>query len=414
MQILNRIVTTLSRTKLICSYNSKANKFLKPDATLIGCFNENEQQYDWETTKDESGRTKVHIIKPSLRQFYYYAKKHLTSEERIMANTTERDFRNNKRILVSDNLSGVYGPGDLFETDEQEFGVRIVSEEDRSIEIGRPILYLMIDVYSRKIMGFSVGFVNNGINGAKNCLLSLSDDKVALCQKYGITIKPELWSSGYLPARLRTDYGAEYLSKEMARVCAELGINHELVPPATGSLKGLVEGTFHSSSAPTKFLYTKHGGITGRKEDDPSKDAILTMNEFEEIIIRTIVMHNNLYWDNYPIDICVLDMPILDTRQGKDLMGTFVADLVLQVLSFGAQNERENIRKRQEQGIAAARQRGVHLGRLVIAAPDNFGEMVKKWEKRQLSLGQILKECNMSEATFYRRLRELRLLSNKK
>ena len=114
------------------------------------------------------------------------------------------------------------------------------------------------------------------------------------------------------------------------------------------------------------------------------------------------------------IDICVLDMPILDTRQGKDLMGTFVADLVLQVLSFGAQNERENIRKRQEQGIAAARQRGVHLGRPVIAAPDNFGEMVKKWEKRQLSLGQILKECNMSEATFYRRLRELRLLNNKK
>lgn len=110
------------------------------------------------------------------------------------------------------------------------------------------------------------------------------------------------------------------------------------------------------------------------------------------------------------IDICVLDMPILDTRQGKDLMGTFVADLVLQVLSFGAQNERENIRKRQEQGIAAARQRGVHMGRPVIAAPDNFGELVKKWEKKQLSLEQILKECNMSEATFYRRLREMRLL----
>ena len=110
------------------------------------------------------------------------------------------------------------------------------------------------------------------------------------------------------------------------------------------------------------------------------------------------------------IDICVLDMPILDARQGKDLMGTFVADL----LSFGAQNERENIWKRQEQGIAATRQRGVHLGSPVIAAPDNFGEMVNKWEKKQLSLEQILKECNMSEATFYRRLRELRLLNNKK
>ncbi len=103
-------------------------------------------------------------------------------------------------------------------------------------------------------------------------------------------------------------------------------------------------------------------------------------------------------------------MPILDTRQGRDLMGTFVADLVLQVLSFGAQNERENIRKRQEQGVAAARQRGVHLGRPVIAAPENFGELVKKWEKKQLSLKQILKDCHMSEATFYRRLREMRLM----
>ena len=113
------------------------------------------------------------------------------------------------------------------------------------------------------------------------------------------------------------------------------------------------------------------------------------------------------------IDICVLDMPVLDTRQGKDLMGTFVADLVLQVLSFGAQNERENIRKRQEQGIAAARMRGVHLGRPVKTVPDDFGDMVKRWEKKQLVLSSILKDCNMSEATFYRRLREYRLLQSK-
>ena len=110
------------------------------------------------------------------------------------------------------------------------------------------------------------------------------------------------------------------------------------------------------------------------------------------------------------VDICVLDMPLLDTRQGKDLMGTFVADLVLHVLSFGAQNERENIRKRQEQGIAAARMRGVHLGRPVKTVPDNFGQMVKQWEKKQLSLESILRHCNMSEATFYRRLREYRLM----
>ena len=84
-------------------------------------------------------------------------------------------------------------------------------------------------------------------------------------------------------------------------------------------------------------------------------------------------------------DICVLDMPLLDTRQGKDLMGTFIADLVLQILSFVAQSERENIKKRQEQGIAAAKAKGVRFGRPEIPLPDNFGKLVKDWEKKRIS-----------------------------
>ena len=78
------------------------------------------------------------------------------------------------------------------------------------------------------------------------------------------------------------------------------------------------------------------------------------------------------------VDIVVLDMPLLDTRQGKDLMGTFIADLVLQILSFVAQSERENIRKRQAEGIAAAKAKGVRFGRPEIAMPDNFGEIVRR------------------------------------
>ena len=113
------------------------------------------------------------------------------------------------------------------------------------------------------------------------------------------------------------------------------------------------------------------------------------------------------------VDICVIDMPILDTRQGKDLMGTFVADLVLQVLSFVAQSERENIRKRQEQGIAAAKARGVHMGRPVKSVPEDFDKLVMEWEKKKLALNELLKICNISEATFYRRLREHKLLANK-
>lgn len=116
------------------------------------------------------------------------------------------------------------------------------------------------------------------------------------------------------------------------------------------------------------------------------------------------------------VDICVLDMPLLDTRQGKDLMGTFIADLVLQILSFVAQSERENIRKRQEQGIAAAKARGVRFGRPEVPVPENFGEIIRAWEKGEISFDDTIKQCGMAEATFYRRLREYRLLNrtNKK
>lgn len=109
------------------------------------------------------------------------------------------------------------------------------------------------------------------------------------------------------------------------------------------------------------------------------------------------------------IDICVLDMPLLDTRQGKDLMGTFIADLVLQILSFVAQSERENIRKRQTEGIAAAKARGVVFGRPAKTPPDDFAEIVSAWESGRQTFQEALERCGMSESTFYRRLREYRL-----
>lgn len=106
------------------------------------------------------------------------------------------------------------------------------------------------------------------------------------------------------------------------------------------------------------------------------------------------------------IDICVIDMPLLDTRQGKDLMGTFIADLVLQILSFVAQNERENIRKRQAQGIAAAKKRGIKFGRPEINIPKDFESIISLKNNREIKTKEALKLCNMSRSTFYRKLKE--------
>jgi len=108
------------------------------------------------------------------------------------------------------------------------------------------------------------------------------------------------------------------------------------------------------------------------------------------------------------VDIVVLDMPLLDTRQGKDLMGTFIADLVLQILSFVAQNERETIRKRQAEGIAAAKARGVHMGRPVKKPPENFGQLVGRWERGDIPLAELLTETGFCRATFFNKLLEYR------
>jgi DNA invertase Pin-like site-specific DNA recombinase len=100
------------------------------------------------------------------------------------------------------------------------------------------------------------------------------------------------------------------------------------------------------------------------------------------------------------IDIVVLDMPLLDTRRGKDLMGTFLSDIVLQVLSFVAENERANIHQRQAEGIAAAKARGVRFGRPVKPLPDNFHSVYKEWKTGKITGLAAAKACNMPMSTF--------------
>ena len=107
------------------------------------------------------------------------------------------------------------------------------------------------------------------------------------------------------------------------------------------------------------------------------------------------------------IDIVVLDMPLLDTRRGKDLMGTFLSDIVLQVLSFVAENERTTIRQRQAEGIAAAKAKGVKFGRPAIPLPDNFIMVYEAWQAKQITLREAANACDMPIGTFYGKAKNL-------
>ena len=141
------------------------------------------------------------------------------------------------------------------------------------------------------------------------------------------------------------------------------------------------------------------------------QELIRTMRPGDVLVVKSIDRLGRNYADvqqqwrvltkEKKVDICVLDMPLLDTRQGKDLMGTFIADLVLQILSFVAQSERENIRRRQAQGIAAAMARGVKFGRPALPLPENFYEIHRAWRAKEIPLKQAAAACGMPVGTFY-------------
>lgn len=158
---------------------------------------------------------------------------------------------------------------------------------------------------------------------------------------------------------------------------------------------------------------------SGKHFDRPAYQELLTKLKKGDLLYvlsidrlgrnyREIQMQWQLLTREKEIDICVIDMPLLDTRMNKDLMGTFIADLTLQILSFVAESERVSIHERQRQGIRAAKAKGVQFGRPKIKLSQDFEKLVADWRSKQISLSELLDTCQMSQATFYRRLKELK------
>ena len=178
---------------------------------------------------------------------------------------------------------------------------------------------------------------------------------------------------------------------------------------ALGEVGVLRENLFVDKQSGKDFERPRYQELVGllRRDDLLYVQSIdLLGRNYEEILNQWRVLTKEI-----GVDIVVFDMELLDTRKYKDLMGTFIADIVLQVLSFVAQNEHENIRKRQAEGIKSAKLRGVKFGRPRKPMPDNFGDLVHRWKRRQIKTETLLKLCNISRATLYNKLREHELLN---
>lgn len=239
--------------------------------------------------------------RPTYRQFRYYCNKIIDKDEERIAKTSKQEQRNNERLLLSDATFDADGPMSIVEIDECETDVTLVSEDDHSVVIGRPIIYTMIDVYSRIIVAVSASYENNSIRGVTNCFLNLIDNKAELCKEYNLNISADIWPSHFLPQRLRSDYGSEYISYELERICRELNIQKENVSPGTGSLKGLVEQSFHQFHSTNKWLFENNGLIEKRFDSKHQETACMTLKDFKELLYLSVISHNSQYMKEYPL-----------------------------------------------------------------------------------------------------------------
>lgn len=165
----------------------------------------------------------------------------------------------------------------------------------------------------------------------------------------------------------------------------------------------------HSLGVTDKFLYIDKQ--SGKDFNRPQYQKLLKkLKKDDLLVIKSIDRLGRNYdeilaqWRTITkdkrVDIVVLDMPLLDTRRGKDLLGTFLSDIVLQVLSFVAENERSTIRQRQAEGISAAKARGVRFGRPPKPLPSNFGKVCALWSAGKITGVAAAKACNMPMSTF--------------
>lgn len=244
--------------------------------------------------------------RPSERQFTYYVSTHTTKQSRMEAKKTPRIVRNNARVFTGTVMKDVRGPGHFVEMDAQEMDIALVSGEYHDIPVGRPILYVMIDVMSEMILGVSLAMDNNSIVGCTNCFLNLVEDKTEIFKKYGVNFDfkkgvtiDDIWPTGYKPRVVAFDNGSDFVSKPIARMLKELNIRPEHVSPATGSLKPLVEGFFHTVKDELDDLLEHKGLIRQTYGSKHHDEACLTFDDAFRIVLNHVIMHNTHVLSNY-------------------------------------------------------------------------------------------------------------------
>ncbi|MFA2833458.1 Mu transposase C-terminal domain-containing protein [Bacillus paranthracis] len=234
---------------------------------------------------------------PTYEQFYYWFRKKQDLEKSLQARIGKHAFNLKHRPILGSSTTESFGPGSRFQIDATVADIYLVNEFNREWIIGRPIIYIVMDVFSRIVTGFYVGLEGPSWIGAMMALLSTSMDKVKLCAAYGLDINYEDWPIHHLPEILLADRG-EFEGLKPNGLRDSLGVDIELAAPYRADWKGVVEQQFRLLNL--RSIKWIPGAVEARKrergERDYRLDATLTLNEFTQVIIHSILYHNNSHY----------------------------------------------------------------------------------------------------------------------
>ena len=283
----------------------------------------------------ENGEVKHRIWEksriPTYDQFYYWFKKNEDIKKDIIFREGEKEFNLKNREVLSNSKQETDGPGTRFQVDATIADVYLISSLNRNRVIGRPILYAIIDVYSRLITGIYVGLEGPSWLGAMMALDNMVCDKVEFCKKYGINIEEEQWPCKHLPEIIIADRG-EFEGYSVENLINNLDIKIENTPPYRGDLKGIVERSFRTTNE--KIKHTTPGAIQKefrkRGDRDYRLDATLTLEEFTKIFINMVLHHNSKIIDKYEMD--------------KEMLEDEIPPIPLQIWKWGIENKKGRLR----------------------------------------------------------------------
>lgn len=231
---------------------------------------------------------------PTFGQYKYWFKKEVDLEDTLTKRLGKKRFALNYRPILGSSTHESFGPGSRFQIDATVADVYLVSEYRREWIIGRPIIYIVIDVFSRYIVGIYIGLEGPSWIGAMMALANTTIDKVKFCAEYGVEIQPDEWVCSHLPQKFTADRG-ELEGNKPSNLIDVLGVDVENAAPYRADWKGIVEQQFRLANLRSiRFI---PGAIKERYRErgqrDYRLDAKLTLREFTQIMIRNVLYHNN-------------------------------------------------------------------------------------------------------------------------